>query len=226
MTARLRRVGRTRAIVPLNVLNKSKARLSPILAPVERERLTVAMLKDVLKALSKAKRIHSVTVVSADMSARNMCRRYGASFLWEGKRRGLNRGVGLAAGNVQRKGTSSILIIHSDLPLLKPKEIDLFLKQSEGYSVALTPSKDRDGTNALFMNPPQVLSPVFGRDSFQRHLSLARKHKIRARVLRFRGIGFDIDTPSDLVELMHLPLRNETGQFLRTLREEKFKLRY
>lgn len=219
MKKRMRRVERTHAIVPLNVLRKSKARLSPMLSPAERERLTAAMLNDVLSTLGKARRIHSVTVVSADTSARRMCSRYGASFLWEGKRRGLNRGVGLAVRNAQRKGASSVLVIHSDLPLLKRLEVDLFLKQSQGYSVTLTPSKDRDGTNALFMSPPDVIRPVFGKDSFQRHLSLAKRENVRAKVLKSRGIGFDIDTPRDLVELMRVPMRNETGQFLRTLRE-------
>ena len=214
-----RRGGRIHAIVPVNVLRKSKARLSPLLNPAEREQLTVAMLKDVLSALRKAKKIHSVTVVSADTSVRRICRRYGASFLWEGKRRGLNKGVKLAVSNSERRGASSVLVIHSDLPLLKSLEIDMFLKRSQGYSVALTPSKDRDGTNALLMTPPHVIRPVFGRDSFRRHLRLARQRNVRSKVLRFKGIGFDVDTPRDLVHLMRVPLQNESGRFLRAFRE-------
>lgn len=219
MKTRSRQVGRVHAIVPLNVLRKSKARLSPILRPAEREQLSVAMLKDVLSALRVAKRIHSVTVVSADKGVRRICKRLGASFLWEGRRRGLNRGVKLAVRHAQQRGASSVLVIHSDLPLLKPLEIDTFLKRSEGCSVALTPSKDRDGTNALFMSPPQVIPPVFGKDSFRKHLSLAKQRKARSRVLLFNGIGFDVDTPRDLVELMRRPLRNETGRVLRAFRK-------
>jgi 2-phospho-L-lactate guanylyltransferase len=177
------------------------------------------MLKDVLSALRRAKRIHSVTTVSGDKSVRRICKRLGASFLWEGRRRGLNRGVKLAVRHAQQRGASSVLVIHSDLPLLKPLEVDTFLKRSEGYSVALTPSKDRDGTNALLMSPPQVIRPVFGKDSFRRHLSLAKRRKARSRVLLFNGIGFDLDTPRDLVELMRRPLRNETGRVLRALRK-------
>lgn len=214
-----RRGGRIHAIVPVNVLRKSKARLSPLLKPAEREQLTVAMLKDVLSALRKAKKVHSVTVVSADTSVRRICRRYGASFLWEGKTRGLNKGVKLAVSNSERRGALSVLVIHSDLPLLKPLEIEIFLKRSQGYSVALTPSKDRDGTNALLMTPPHVIRPVFGRDSFRRHLRLARQRNVRSKVLRFKGIGFDVDTPCDLVHLMRVPLRNESGRFLRAFRE-------
>jgi len=213
------RAGRVHAIVPLNVLRKSKARLSPMLKPVEREQLTVAMLKDVLSVLRKSRQVGSVTVVSADKNARSISRRFGANFLWEGKRRGLNKGLKLAISDSERRGASSVLVIHSDLPLLKPREIDEFLEESQGYSVSLTPSKDGAGTNALLMRPPRVIRPVFGRDSFRRHLSLAMKRNARSRVLRFRGISFDVDKPRDLVNLMRRPLRNETGKFLRTLRK-------
>ena len=219
MKTRSKQEGRVRAIVPLNVLKKSKARLSPLLTPAERERLSVAMLKDVLSALRRTKRIHSVTVVSADKGARRICKRLGASFLWEGRRRGLNRGVKLAVRHAQREGATSVLVIHSDLPLLKPLEVDEFLKRSVGCSVALTPSKDRDGTNALLMSPPQVIRPVFGKDSFRKHLLLARQRKARSRVLLFNGIGFDVDTPRDLVGLMRRPLRNETGRVLKAFRK-------
>ncbi|MGA2972128.1 MAG: 2-phospho-L-lactate guanylyltransferase [Candidatus Bathyarchaeia archaeon] len=219
MKRRPTRAGRVHAIVPLNVLRKSKARLSPMLKPVEREQLTVAMLKDVLSVLRKSRQVGSVTVVSADKNARSISRRFGANFLWEGKRRGLNKGLKLAISDSERRGASSVLVIHSDLPLLKPREIDEFLEESQGYSVSLTPSKDGAGTNALLMRPPRVIRPVFGRDSFRRHLSLAMKRNARSRVLRFRGISFDVDKPRDLVNLMRRPLRNETGKFLRTLRK-------
>lgn len=190
-----------------------------MLKPVEREQLTVAMLKDVLFVLRRSRQVRSVTVVSADKNARSISRRFGADFLWEGKRRGLNKGLKLAISNSERRGASSVLVIHSDLPLLKPREIDEFLEQSQGFSVSLTPSKDGSGTNALLMRPPRVIRPVFGRDSFRRHLSLAMKKNARSRILRFRGISFDVDKPRDLVDLMRRPLRNETGRFLRTLRK-------
>lgn len=219
MKRRPRRAGRIHAIVPLNVLRKSKARLSPMLKPAEREQLTVAMLKDVLSVLRRSRQVGSVTVVSADKNARSISRRFGANFLWEGRRRGLNKGLKLAISDSERRGASSVLVIHSDLPLLKPREIDEFLEESQGYSVSLTPSKDGAGTNALLMRPPRVIRPVFGRDSFRRHLSLAMKKNARSRILRFRGISFDVDKPRDLVNLMRRPLRNETGRFLRTLRK-------
>jgi 2-phospho-L-lactate guanylyltransferase len=219
LTKRSRQLGLVHAVVPVNVLRKSKARLSSILNPAERELLTIAMLEDVLSALRKARRVHSITVVSADKAARGIAKRFGAGFLWEGKRRGLNKGVKLAIRSSERVGAMAVLIVHADLPFLKTVEVDKFLDRTRGYSVALTPSKDGDGTNALMLNPPQAISPVFGKNSFRRHLRLAKQRNAPSTVVRFRGIGFDVDKPRDITVLIRRPPRNATGRLLRRFRD-------
>ncbi len=218
MKTRSRSLGSIHAIVPVKVFRKSKFRLSPILSAQDRVQLTIAMLTDVLSALGRVPRIRSVTVVSADKGARKIAMRCGANFLWEGKRRGLNKGVRLAITNSERIGASAVLVMHADLPLITSREIHKFLMESRRYSMAITPSKDGRGTNALFLRPPQAILPVFGKNSFRRHLSSARWKGIPRKVLRFRGISFDVDVPRDLVELMRYPRRNKTGQFLSILR--------
>jgi len=105
--------------------------------------------------------------------------------------------------------------------LVTPREILDFLSHASGYSVALTPSKDGAGTNALLMHPPGVIRPVFGRGSFQKHLALADQQGVSRRVIRTSGIGFDVDEPKDFRRLMHHYLRNETGRFLREMRRRK-----
>lgn len=218
MKIRSPHLGSIHAVVPVNVLRKSKARLSRILSGRDREQLTVTMLADVLSALRNVRRIRSVTVVSADKDVRKIALRFGANFLCEGKRRGLNKGVRLAIRNSERRGASAVLVIHADLPLLTSLEIHRFLVESRGYQMALTPSRDGRGTNALLLRPPQVIPPVFGKDSFRRHLWVASRRGISRKVLRLRGISFDMDEPRDLFTLMRHPGRNETGLFLRTLR--------
>jgi 2-phospho-L-lactate/phosphoenolpyruvate guanylyltransferase len=205
------------AVVPVNVLRKSKTRLAPILTPAERERLSVSMLKDVLSALKRARRVRSTTIVSADRQVSAIARQFRARFLWEGKRKGLNKGVKLAVTKAEKGGASAVLVVHSDLPLLKPIEIDAFLEKSHAYSVALTPSKD-GGTNALLLRPARVIKPVFGKYSFQKHLRATKRKKARHKVLEISGIRFDVDEPKDVIQLMHQPLRNETGRFLKSLK--------
>ena len=221
MKERRRRLAKVHAIVPVNVLKLSKVRLTPLLSPSERAQLSVAMLKDTLEALRKAKRLDRLTVVSADYAVRKIARSYGASWLWEGSRRGLNKAIRMGIRESKRKGASAALIIHADIPLITPHDIVDFLDHAADYSVALAPSKEGTGTNALLMQPPGVIRPLFGRDSLQKHLALANRQRVSRRVIRTKGISFDVDEPKDLRRLMHRPMLNDTGRFLREMRRRK-----
>lgn len=202
------------AIVPVNILRKSKERLSQVLGPVQRLQLTVVMLRSVLSALRGSKRIKSITVVSADTSVRSLAREYQATFVWEGRRRGLNKGVRLAIARAEQDGVSAVLIIHADLPLVTPEEIDRFLRASESYQVAIGPSKDGGGTNALFLELPSTIRPAFGRNSFKKHYSQAQRKNLRCNVLRYSGISFDVDEPKDVYSMTRFTRNNSTTKFL------------
>ncbi|HYB84510.1 MAG TPA: 2-phospho-L-lactate guanylyltransferase [archaeon] len=202
------------AIVPVNVLRESKARLVKQLDASSRSRLSAAMLMDVLHALLRVERIGRVTVVSADYGVRRIIRPMRAHFLWEGKRKGLNKGVRLAMRDARRRKFSAALVVPSDLPLVTPREILRFLRAADDYSVAVTPSKDGSGTNALFLRPPGVISPAFGENSFRKHLLIANRKGLSVRVVKSAGIASDVDDPEDLVDLNRLLLKNETGRFL------------
>jgi len=209
-----RRPERVHAIVPLNVIGKSKTRLSPLLDPAQRARLTAAMLADVLRSLAGSSRIARVTVVSADRSALPIAQKYGARFLWEGKRRGLNGALKLA---IRRLGSPVVMIVHADLPFVTTRDIDEFIMKSAGYQAVIVPSKDGMGTNALFLKPPNVMPPAFGGRSFRKHLFLAKKRKLHCKVLRIRAVQFDLDEPRDLRRFMKHGARNQTFRFLRTI---------
>jgi 2-phospho-L-lactate guanylyltransferase len=218
MKGRAVRRSRIRAIVPVNLVKKSKTRLSPMLSPAEREQLTVGMLTDVLHALGEAACISDITVVSADKKIPAIARRYGAQFLWEGNRRGLNRALRLAIRTVEQSGDGAVLIIHADLPLLTVHDIETFIVRSQGFQLAIAPCKEDLGTNALLLRPPDIFPLSFGNRSFKKHLSQAQKMKLRYKVVRLRGLQFDIDEPRDLRQLLHRRVRNETQHFLSTLR--------
>jgi 2-phospho-L-lactate guanylyltransferase len=209
------------AIVPANILKASKARLAPCLTPSNRSRLSVAMLFDVLHALTQVREVERVTVVSADQSVQRITRLTGTHFLWEGERRGLNKGLRLAVRDASWRRASAALILPSDIPLITPHEVRRFLTISDGYSVALTPSKDGGGTNALLLRPPGIMNPAFGKNSLQRHLSLARRNGLPSRVVKLRRIAVDVDEPRDLMRIRKLSLRNETGHCLRSFRETR-----
>jgi 2-phospho-L-lactate guanylyltransferase len=177
----------------------------------------IAMLKDVLNTVSKVRMISRVTVVSSDLSVRRIARTYNANFLLEGKRRGLNKGVRLAILESERKRASAVVVIHADLPLANSSEISRFLRGCENHSVGIVPSRDGNGTNALFLKPPGILKPVFGRRSFWKHRSLAKRNNLTVKVFHSKAIGFDVDEPKDLRRLQRSRMKGETGKLLRTV---------
>ena len=202
------------AIVPVKVLSKSKIRLSPILDSKGRADLTVAILKDVLFALSNARRVESITIVSADKKLRRVADQFRSEFIWEGRRRGLNRALMLAIKQAVKTGKSAILVIHADLPFVTGREVDEFLVQSSRYEVAFNPSKDEDGTNALFLQSSEMMKPAFGKNSYENYVALARTKGLRYKVVKLDRIGSDIDEPRDFLQLMSHHGGRNTGLFL------------
>ena len=211
----------THAIVPLHIPKRSKVRLSKVFNKEERARLTLAMLDHVLSTLHRAHTISSVTVVSADRNARRKVEKRDARFIWEGRNRGLNSAITLAQRRLKIEDSSSILVIHADLPTLSPIEVDSFVRAARHYEVGIAPSKDGSGTNALFLETPNLISTVFGRNSFHKHLRLIRKKSLRHKIIRLRGIGFDLDNTNDLQRLIGSPVRNEVAQFVRKLDQKR-----
>lgn len=205
---------RVHVIVPLKTIKKSKTRLSA-LPPQDRAKLTVAMLSNVLIALKKSRRITDVTVVSADKKASRIAHRHGAEFLSEGRGHGLNRALRLAIRELEKRTTGTAMIIHADLPLLTTRDVDKFLSRAQGFQVAIVPCKNGTGTNALLLRPPNAIPLVFGKGSFKTHLSLAKKARVRWRVLKIRGIQFDIDDPRDLRKFTRQDAKGESFRFLR-----------
>ena len=141
------------AIVPVNVPSKSKKRLSCRLDANQRASLTIAMLTNVLIALKKSDSVGSVTVVCADRRLQMLVEGCAATFLWEGRRRGLNPALNLAMKEVT--SDSAVLIIHADLPLLTSDDVDDLVRRTRNYSLTLVPSKDGTGTNAILMQSPK-----------------------------------------------------------------------
>jgi len=70
--------------------------------------------------------------------------------------------------------------------------------------ITIAPSRD-GGTNALMLQPVQVIPFAFGRDSFLRHQRLAAEAGIPVRVVKSDSLLFDIDLPEDHRLVFDLP---------------------
>jgi 2-phospho-L-lactate guanylyltransferase len=190
------------ALIPVRSIAGAKQRLAGCLDDAAREELAMAMLEDMLAALSAATRLDRIVVVSSDADLLRHAHRLGAEVLAEGPARGLNGAVTFAAGELQRQGVERLLTIPGDVPLLDPFEIDaLFEVDAARYPVIVVPSSSATGTNALVTSPPTVIDFRFEGESLAAYRSECRTRGVEMLILALDGFAIDIDTPADLAAL-------------------------
>ncbi|MDP2937080.1 MAG: 2-phospho-L-lactate guanylyltransferase [Dehalococcoidia bacterium] len=185
------------AIIPVKDLDKSKSRLGPALGLEERVALSLEMLERVVLAASETEGI-STLVVSRDQRALVLAQKKGVNTLHD-RWQDLNASLEGAAIWCRGHGASSIMVLHADLPLIKPEDIAAMMQPgASSPCVVISPCRRQEGTNALFLRPPGIIPFNFGRGSFQAHLDLAAERGIAAHVHRSPTIATDIDTIEDL----------------------------
>lgn len=209
----------TWAIVPVKQLSEAKSSLKPVLTPEQRHDLVLCMLEDVLNAANHALPIKDTIVVSPDQQALDFACSKGATPLTE-PGVGLNEALNLAINRAKELGARSVLILPSDLPLLRPVDIEKIVGMSSGKrDMVIAPSK-RKGTNALLLKPPDLIDLRFGGESFQPHLERAQRAGIAPHVYRSERVGTDIDEVSDLIKLKAQGLGTRSYDFLRVLERD------
>src|SRR5262249_19915527 len=122
----------------------------------------------------------------------------GATVVDEGAPRGLNGAVVLGTQAAVRAGASCVLVVLSDVPLLRATDVDQLLARTPRPGVAVVPSKEGTGTNALVRCPAAVIAPCFGGRSLERHVSATERRRVACRIWRSTHVGLDIDVPADL----------------------------
>ncbi len=200
------------ALVPLKGFRDGKTRLSPVLDEDARGRLAFWMMRRVLRSLAEAQSVERMVLISKDVDAQSAAQTLGAESFFEesGDLNGaLREAVALfgqfPGGPDAASGTppEAVLIIPADVPLLKPEDVDAIaaLGGTDAPCVVAAPSHRGEGTNALLLHPPDVLSPSFGTDSFNGHRAQAVAQGVAFIEHRSAGLGLDIDLPEDLKTL-------------------------
>lgn len=204
------------AIIPVKNVYEAKHRLSSILNQKERRELFVAMFEDVLKTLMAVPELDQVTVATVCPTTIEIARRNGASILSTDLDTGLTAAVALAAKTLSDNGIDSMLMIPGDVPLVTVEEIQTVLEVHENEpSMTIVPARDEQGSNCIALSPPTAIPLHFGNNSYFPHLDNALKHGIALNTLKLHGIGLDIDTPEDLLELCLEPERTRAQEYLR-----------
>ena len=194
------------AVVPVKERVSAKERLTPMLRPEARQALALAMLEDVLAAVTAAPGIAGLLVVTVDAEAGQLAARYGGRVTELGARDGHTGAVTAAARLLVAEGRAGMLTLPGDIPLVTPAEIaGMLAAHPPAPSFTIVPSHDERGSNAIACSPPDAVPLRFGENSFHPHLRAAEACGVRPNVLHLRGIALDIDNPEDVVSFMRTP---------------------
>ncbi len=214
------------ALVPVKSLTLTKQRLKTCLGP-DRPGLTMAMLTDVLNALGRSREITQIAVVTADPLVSDIAESRGALVVDEVEAMGMIEALDLGIDAIRRMGGQHLVILPADVPLVTGPEIDRIVqelqiqRQTRGDNITgIGPSKDRGGTNFLFIDTGRPIPLMYGPGSYVRHKACALEHGNVPVSLHSPVIALDIDEKKDLDEFVSHCLshpefqESETWQFL------------
>lgn len=198
-------------MLPVRGLASGKVRLGGALDAEERETLILGMLTAELRTLIEWGACERIHVVSPDARVLQLAAEVGANPIPEPADSGteLNGAVVRAREAAMEQGATALLVLPADLPLLNRASLGRMLDAADaalaagggGPIAVLAPSDARGGTNALLLSPPDIITPQFGARSLEEH---ARRAAEVAATLQFvidSDLGFDLDTPEDLMRL-------------------------
>ncbi len=188
------------AIVPVKPLRRGKSRLAQVLTDEQRVELNRALLVHTVDTLNQIEEIEHVLVVSRDPETLTVAREAGARTLREDGTPRLNVALTRAALFAKGYAIHGVLIFPADLPLLDPQDVREMIVRGRNRSpvVVIAPDRRHEGTNALLLSPPDVISFSYGDDSFEQHCESARQMGIQLEICERLSLSLDLDLPEDL----------------------------
>lgn len=185
-------------VLPVKSLSASKSRLAPVLSPLERGALTLAMLEDVMDA-TQAIPGWETWVVSPDEAVLEVALRRGAHAVRE-ERPPLRNAITQVEEEAMGRVADALAVLLPDTPLVSTEAL-LRALHTLG-PVVMAPSADEGGTNLLIRRPPTVIPARFGTDSYRKHLEAAAVADLPVAVVERPELAFDLDLPSDILAVL------------------------
>lgn len=186
-------------LIPCKGFAAGKSRLAPVLAPDARAWLCETLLSRTLAAaLAFTGRGGRVAVVSPDRAVLNLASSLGALAIAD-HGQGLNPSLALA--NTELAGGAPLIVLPIDLPRIVPDALEALVAAE--HEVVLAPDLARIGTNALGLckTARAGFAFAFGEASFATHGASAIARGFTVRTVADSRLGFDLDTPTDLLRL-------------------------
>ena len=202
--------------MPVKQLGSAKARLSAHLDQSQRLALAQALLEDALELCQDVPEL-AWCVLSDDEGVLEHAGRRGFRGLRD-QGGGLNPALAAAVRQLMDDGATSITVIPIDVPLATRVDLEDLLDTGATSDVVLVPSARDNGTNGLYLHPPDQIEPRFGRASLQAHLAEAERKGLRCAILPLPRLGLDLDTIEDLAAISkRLRADSRIGEVIRTL---------
>ena len=184
------------AVVPVKTLPFAKSRLLPWLARPLLERLSIAMLGDVLETLQRVQALDRIAVATPDPRLAEVARKAGAEVLCASVQ-GLNPAVEASCAILAPAPDDAALVVLGDVAGVQAADLEALLGALDGRGVALAPSSD-GGTSALLRRPHDIIPARFGPDSARAHRGLAAHAGVACEELALPSLAIDIDERADL----------------------------
>lgn len=189
------------AVVPVKALATSKSRL----ASGDRhaiERLSLAMMGDVLEALLQVAALDRVGVITPDPTVATAARDQGAEAILRDDP-GLNAAIEAGARMLTADRTDAVLVVLGDVAAATAEDLATLIETAETPGVALAPSRD-GGTSALLRSPRDVIPACFGADSAKRHREAAERAGVPFVERALPSLAIDLDVAADARALLAL----------------------
>lgn len=201
--------------MPVKSLAEAKGRLGPVLTPLERGALTLAMLEDVLDVTLGMPGWQS-WVISPDETVLEIALSRGAQAIEEEEQQpSLAGAIRQVEDEAQGRLVDSLAVLLPDTPFVTRPAVTRVLRTLG--AVVLSPSAGEDGTNLLLRRPPTAIRARFGHDSYRRHLEEAAEAGLPTAVVDPPELAFDLDLPRDILTVLDTAPEGRTLQVCREL---------
>ena len=194
------------AVVPVKPTAVAKTRLCT--DDELRSRLALAFAADTVAALTSCACVSSVVVVTDDDVVRTVVGRLpDVRVVQDEPDAGLN--PALEHGAAVGRGTSpgdGVLIVSSDLPALRPRELEAAVRDIPADAAAFVSDATGVGTTVLAMPPGVTVAPRFGPRSHAAH------HQVAVHIDRgdIPSVRRDVDTWTDFWDARRMGVGPQT----------------
>ena len=188
----------TIALIPVKKLTESKSRLLSSLPDETRQALTLAMLEDLIEALTQTRGLDRIAVTTPDETVARNAKAAGAEILMRPEP-GLNAALEDGRERLVPNRDHDLLFVLGDVAGALASDFEKLLTAPEGDApqVRLAPSSD-GGTSALLHKPAGVIPCWFGKNSAERHRDAAQAAGIAYHEIELASLAIDLDQPEDL----------------------------